>query len=101
MTTRPTTGRVLPGSPKTKALLFRIWQYAAPHEWNVTAADIANALGVSTQTVANAISRAGWSSRIRTNRYGATAYNLGLIGDMQREEQEIAADLRADLSWQV
>lgn len=101
MTTRPIKGRVLPGSPKTQALLFRVWQFAHPREWDVTTHDIANALNVSTQAVANAMARAKWTHRIRSSRPADTSHSLSLTGSLQRQEKDIAAELRADLSWQV
>ena len=50
---------------KTAVLRFRIWQYASPREWNVTIAEIAEALGESPHRVGVCVQQAGWSARIR------------------------------------
>lgn len=52
---------------KREALRFRIWQFAAPREWNVTIAEIAEALGVHWTTIRSVINRAGWNTRVRVN----------------------------------
>jgi hypothetical protein len=65
-------------SPKAHALRFRIWQFAAPREWDVTTAEIAEALGEPWQRVRNALAHAGWAGRVRgltanTRGFGANA----------------------------
>lgn len=52
-------------SPQSEALAFRIWAYAEPFGWNVTASQIADALGVSYQRIAGICRRKGWLGRLR------------------------------------
>jgi hypothetical protein len=52
-------------SPSTLALRYRIWAYASPREWNVTTAEVGEAMGISTDRARAVINGAGWSNRIR------------------------------------
>jgi hypothetical protein len=52
-------------SVKSEALAFRIWQYAAPREWNVTLSEIADHLGESLERVRGVVVTRGWFGRIR------------------------------------
>ena len=52
-------------NPKTHALRYRIWAYAAPRGWDVTTAEVADALGVSTGTVGQVIRGTNWAERFR------------------------------------
>ncbi len=54
-------------NPKTEALAFRIWAYAAPLGWNCTFAEAADHLGISTRQVAAVCVVKGWNSRFRAN----------------------------------
>lgn len=51
---------------KREALRFRIWQFAAPREWDVTIAEIAEALDVRWMTVRGVVMSAGWLTRVRS-----------------------------------
>jgi len=51
---------------KREALRFRIWQFCQPREWDVTTAEIAEALGEPWQRVRNALAHAGWAGRVRS-----------------------------------
>lgn len=70
---------------KREALRFRIWQFAAPREWDVTIAEIAEALGVHWMTVRNVLTHAGWGNRVRiasSEKDGFGGHNAGkLISD--------------------
>ena len=52
-------------NPRTEAIAFRIWQYAAPKGWDVTLRDIADAVGVGLMTVRNILRYKGWAGRVR------------------------------------
>jgi hypothetical protein len=52
-------------SMKSEALAFRIWQYAAPREWNVTLGEIADHLGESLDRARGVVVAKGWFVRIR------------------------------------
>ena len=52
-------------NPRAEALRFRIWQYAAPLEWNVTCREIAEAMGVSFGSVRQILRYTGWHNRVR------------------------------------
>ena len=58
-------------SPRTEALAFRVWQVANPRGWDMTAGEIAEALGVSWQTVNRVCQLKGWLTRIRKAAPGA------------------------------
>ena len=86
-------------SPKSEALAFRIWQYAAPREWNVTLAEIADHLGESLSRVRGVVVAKGWFVRIRAmseskiegnmlTRWGPTAH-----GGAMAASRIVAADL--------
>jgi hypothetical protein len=47
------------------ALAYRIWAYAEPKGWDCTAREIAEALGVSRETVGGICQRKGWTQRLR------------------------------------
>lgn len=85
-------GRIIRGTPKTLTLLFRIWGYAAPLEWNVTSRDIAEALGEPIQTIVNVMIAAGWSHRIRRSRNDS----FGGSGEVLRASGAIVRDLLGD-----
>jgi hypothetical protein len=50
---------------KREALRFRIWQFAAPREWDVTVKEIAEALDEPWLRVRNVIHSSGWTNRLR------------------------------------
>ena len=49
---------------KNMADAFRIWQYAAPRDWDVTSAEIAEALDLETNRVAKLCVGRGWNKRM-------------------------------------
>lgn len=57
-------------SPATLAIRFRIWQFAAPREWDVTCNEIAEALGISGRRVGAILKAAGWINRVRAAEHG-------------------------------
>lgn len=50
---------------RRNALEYRIWAVAAPEEWNITCADIADRLGEPLGRVAVALRDTGWHTRTR------------------------------------
>lgn len=84
-------------SPKTLALRFRIWQFAAPKGWDVSVHDIADALGLSWMTARNAVHGAGWSNRIRkvsseqSHRMASSLYR----GGAEKEDPRLLQDVLA------
>jgi hypothetical protein len=52
-------------SPQSMALAYRIWAYASPRGWNVTAHEVADALNVSWQRVNRIAQIKGWQGRFR------------------------------------
>ena len=80
---------------KREALLFRIWQFAAPREWNVTCNEIAEALGISGRRVGAALKAAGWIRRVRAAEHGPeTSYRTG-GGVVRSLERFVVADVLA------
>lgn len=80
-------------SARTAALRFRIWQYAAPREWDVTCTEIAEALGESTGRIGQAMRYGNWHSRIRVgSRY---------LGMANHFESAAHACFAADIASQV
>lgn len=80
-------------SPQMQALRFRIWQFAAPREWDVTIPEIAKALEEPTMRVRNAVVHAGWVSRVRT----VTAYAQDGFGARNSGQRNIERFVVADI----
>jgi hypothetical protein len=76
-------------TPATHALRYRIWAYAAPREWNVTNAEIAEALGESVHRVKRVTTSAGWAQRLRAARTGGG--HEGLFGTKVASDYAAAA----------
>jgi hypothetical protein len=55
-------------SPTTEAMAFRIWQYAEPLGWNCTHADVAKAIGETTQRVRRVCELKEWNGRMRSTK---------------------------------
>ena len=69
-------------NPRTEALRFRIWQYAAPLEWNVTFVEIADALNESPKRVGAVMRHNGWHNRCRVGSRHLARYNrFGSFGN--------------------
>jgi len=49
---------------KNMADAFRIWQYANPRDWDVTSAEIGEALDLETKRVSNICTARGWNKRM-------------------------------------
>ena len=83
-------------SPRTMALRYRIWAYAAPKGWDVTTADIAESLGESNARIRRALMDAGWLERTRATRQDTamTSWN----GSARAAAGHIAADILSGLS---
>lgn len=76
---------------RTDALAFRIWAYCTPREWNCDVREIADALGVSWQSVRGVCIRKGWSARLRKRRWdtGLQRYRTAggaLMSDFDRAD---------------
>jgi len=56
-------------NPKHKALAFRIYAFCVPREWDTTASEIADALGVTYQAIGTCSRLEGWSNRIRNGKH--------------------------------
>lgn len=54
--------------PKSEALAFRIWAYAKPREWNVTAKELSEALNVTTNAIGAILRAKKWNHRIRITK---------------------------------
>lgn len=54
-------------NPRAMANRFRIWQFCEPRGWDVTAYEVAEALGLNPRSVANICRYAGWTERLRVN----------------------------------
>jgi len=52
-------------TPKSEALAFRVWAYAAPRGWDCTHKEVAEALDASPYTIGNISRWKGWSGRFR------------------------------------
>lgn len=55
-----------------RATEFRIWQIASGVDWQCTAAEIAEEMGVHVNTVKNALKRRGWTGRLPNNNRSYT-----------------------------
>lgn len=67
-------------NPRTEAIAFRIWQYAAPKGWDVTLREIADEIGHSVHVIRAIAVRKGWSSRVRVTNIYRIDFNPMLAG---------------------
>jgi len=75
--------------PKTEAMAFRIWQFADASGWDVTVADVAKHLNISSARVRRINGLKGWSNRYRvdvTSRHGRAQAGLHPEHTVQLEE---------------
>lgn len=82
-----------PFNPATKALQFRAWQIAQREGGNITRAEIAAELGVSSQRLANAIHGERWAASLRSGVMDRPKTNDGTGGYASCEEAAAMADL--------
>lgn len=68
-------------TPRTQALAYRIWAYATPRAWDLTAHDIAEALDVAVARVHHVLAVKGWNARTRQSK---TEQLYASIGYAQR-----------------
>lgn len=80
-------------TPKTMATRYRIWAYASAREWNVTIADIADAMGLPFNSVRSTIVHAGWLERIRGSVNTKAAYLAGGLGEGYHGSAMVAQDV--------
>lgn len=52
-------------TPRTHAIAYRIWAYAAPREWDVTIGEVAEELDLPRRTVKSICIHRGWNERMR------------------------------------
>ncbi len=64
-------------TPRTQALAYRIWAFATPKGWNVTAYDIAEALEVEVARVHYILAEKGWNARTRNAKSEPLYATLG------------------------
>lgn len=83
-------------SPRTMALRYRIWAYAAPKGWDVTTADIAEALGESRACIRRILVDAGWLERTRATRQDTAMSSWN--GSARAAASHIASDILSGLS---
>lgn len=70
---------------KREALRFRIWQFAAPREWDVTIKEIAEAVGAPLMSARNVVVNAGWMSRVRVMAAGPDGFGARNAGHRNSE----------------
>lgn len=68
--------------PAAEAIAFRIWAFANPLGWNVTAEDVAAALGVPRMTVLSIAYHKGWTTRFRV-RVGRRRTGVAAANDVE------------------
>ena len=70
-------------NPRTEAMAYRIWGYAAPRGWDCETREVADALGVSPASVGAVARRKGWTNRFRSTEYDALnlVAQSGMLGD--------------------
>lgn len=59
-----------------ETIAFRMWQYAEPLGWDCTARDVADAIGVTYQSIGHVARMKGWTTKLRAHkqdRYHADA----------------------------
>jgi hypothetical protein len=78
--------------PRSQALAYRIWGYADPREWDVTLAEVADALGEPVPAVRAVIVSRQWANRMRrpAQRTAIIQERSGMILDIKLED---------DASW--
>ena len=83
-------------TPRSEALAYRIWAYAKPREWNVTLAEIADALGESHKRVLAICRIKKWLDRVRVS---PNAYSIDktrvLPGHQRIGFNDVARDIIA------
>jgi hypothetical protein len=68
-----------------EALAFRIWQYANPLGWDVTAGDVADELRSTPQMVGIVCRAKGWGSRLRRTEQQRNGGAIGSYSFMAGE----------------
>lgn len=80
-------------TPQQHAIRFRIWQFATPRGWDVTCADIAEALDENPHVIGGVIRKAGWNTRIRKTSYDHMSHG-GVDVAPRSEFNRIVRELR-------
>lgn len=65
-------------TPKSEAFAFRIWAYANPLEWNVSARELADEFKCSVQRINSICVQKGWTNRLRAS---GSSRDLGRFQD--------------------
>ena len=68
-------------TPKNEALAYRIWCFCTEREWNVTAEEIGEHVGISKQQVARVLGWKKWGGRIRVTKDNGPGWNRKYVGD--------------------
>lgn len=82
-------------SPRTQALAFRIWAYASPKGWDVSAHDIAEALDVEVRRVHYVLAAKGWNARTRSTRGESRYATLSIATRKDSEDRSPQRGLEA------
>lgn len=82
-------------NPRTEATAYRIWAFAKDRGWDVTAGEIAEALGITPQAVGHVCRIKGWGTRLRktdqSHRPGGPGRGVGLFTDYALSGTDIPA----------
>ena len=81
-------------SPKTLALRYRIWCFAAARGWDVTCNEIGEAVGEPGHRIGSVLQAAGWISRVRVALRGPETLLKG-GGAARNAEQHVIRDVLA------
>ena len=71
-------------TPRTMATAYRIWAFASPLGWDVTAGEIGEALGITPQAVGHVCRIKGWGTRLRKTAetgHGGRQGGVGVFTD--------------------
>ena len=64
-------------TPRTEAIAYRVWAYAAPRGWNVTIVEVAEEIGVEWQSVRSVMVHKKWIGRLRNGSTTQDAFTHG------------------------
>ena len=71
-------------TPKNEAIAYRIWCFCSEREWNVTAEEIGEHVGISAQHAVRVLAWKRWGGRIRCMSDGEaylSRHNRVVLGD--------------------
>jgi hypothetical protein len=85
-------------TPKNEALAYRIWCFCTEREWNVTAEEIGEHVGISKRAVIALLGRKRWGGRIRYT--SDTEAYLGRHNRVVRGDNYNGDQAREALRWE-